>query len=189
MDMGEPINDLNVQVRVRNNRILSRIRKRFDSVAEMCRKFDMSPQQVNSLICFRETPFREDGTLRTTADKLCSALWVTPDDLWPNEMAKIKQERSTYELELSTAEAMAICHNPDRELVQLQLISRWAHRLTDKEKLVINERFSGTTLDDVAKIIGTQRERARQIEAKALRKMKTAAKLMDGIETYTQVIE
>jgi RNA polymerase sigma factor (sigma-70 family) len=84
---------------------------------------------------------------------------------------------------------MAICHNPDRELVQLQLISRWAHRLTDREKFVINERFSGSTLDDVAKIMGTQRERVRQIEAKALRKMQTAAKVMDGIETYTQVIE
>lgn len=187
--MGEIINDLNVQVRVRNNRILSRIRKRFTTVAGMCRQFDMSAQQVNSFICFRETPFRGDGTLRTAADKLCSALGVTPDDLWPNEMAKIKRERSTYELELSTAEAMAICHNPDRELMQLQLISRWAHRLTDKEKFVISERFSGSTLDAVAKAIGTQRERARQIEAKAIRKMRTAAKIMDGIETYTQVIE
>jgi hypothetical protein len=187
--MGEHINDLNVQVRVRNNQILSRIRKRFNSVADMCRMFDMAAQRVNSFICFRETPFREDGTLRETAEKLCSVLGVTPDDLWPNEMAKIKQERSTYELELSTAEAMAICHNPDRKFVQLQLISRWAHRLNDREKLVINERFSGSTLDDVAKMIGTHRERARQIEAKALRKLKIAAKVMDGIETYTQVIE
>lgn len=185
MGMG----DLNIKIRVRNNRILRRVRDRFSSVAQMCREFGISQQQANALICFRETPFRKDGALRETADILCSALNATADDLWPDQMAEMRVTGEICEFELSAFEAMAICENPDEAMAKLQFISRWAGRLSQKERFVLGERFCGSTLEDVAKRIGAQRERARQIEAMAIRKMKFAAKKMDAIESYTQVIE
>lgn len=46
-------------------------------------------------------------------------------------------------------------------------------KLTDREKLVIRERYFGKkTLKEVGQIIGTAHERARQIEAKAIRKLR-----------------
>ena len=44
--------------------------------------------------------------------------------------------------------------------------------LTDREQYVIHQRYFGQkTLKEVGQLIGTQQERARQIEAKALRKL------------------
>lgn len=47
-----------------------------------------------------------------------------------------------------------------------------ANVLTDREALVLSSRAKGETLEAVAKRIGKTRERARQIENKAWRKLK-----------------
>lgn len=66
-------------------------------------------------------------------------------------------------------------------------------RLTDREKLVIRRRFfDQKTLREVATDIGTQGERARQIEAKALRKLRNPYDasgfiLRHGVKAYIEM--
>ena len=60
--------------------------------------------------------------------------------------------------------------------------------LTDREQYVIHQRyFEQKTLKEVGQLIGTQQERARQIEAKALRKLRhprTGYLLQHGAKAY-----
>jgi len=66
-------------------------------------------------------------------------------------------------------------------------------RLTDREKFVIRERyFRQKTLEEIAPEIGTQRERVRQIEAKALRKLRhpydaSGYILLHGAKAYVEM--
>ncbi len=62
------------------------------------------------------------------------------------------------------------------------------NRLTDREKFVISKRFGlddgiSRTLEETGKMLGVTRERVRQIEAKALRKMNYAAR-GTGLKEY-----
>ena len=72
----------------------------------------------------------------------------------------------------------AIGMNPDDPLDHMSTeseleLAMCMSRLTDREKLVIRERyFKQQTLKEVGKVIGTAQERARQIEAKAVRKLR-----------------
>ena len=81
-----------------------------------------------------------------------------------------------YEWPYNLLEAIGM--NPDDPLDHMSTegeleLAMCMSRLTDREKLVIRERyFKQQTLKEVGKVIGTAQERARQIEAKAVRKLR-----------------
>ena len=95
------MSDFNISVTVRNNHILRRIRDQYGSNAEMCRQTGMSKTKVSAMLTMREKSFRQDGTLTSPAEDLCSALGATPSELWPGEMAKMKAKKAKYEIEVT----------------------------------------------------------------------------------------
>ena len=70
------------------------------------------------------------------------------------------------------------------------LLSMNFGRLTAREKQVLMLRYyEQKTLEDVGKVIGTQRERVRQIEAKAMRKLRHPYNcyiLLHGVQAYIE---
>jgi RNA polymerase sigma factor (sigma-70 family) len=181
-------NGYNVQIRVRNNHILKRIRDQYGSAAKMCKATGISVQKVSNLVCFREKPFLQDGSLSVAAEDMCSALGATPEELWPNEMSEIVAKKATHELELSQAQALSLCGDTERDVIARQLIEKWSECLSDRQRIAIEALCGDLTLDDVGKELGVSRERARQIQLKALRKMRHHAIVDDNIRTYQEAL-
>lgn len=68
------------------------------------------------------------------------------------------------------------------DIAKLSLLLRWpGSRLSERERYVLEQRFGlhdggdGRTLEEVGQVLNLTRERVRQIEAKALRKLRSAA--------------
>lgn len=89
---------------------------------------------------------------------------IKDPETW-NKLCKEIEERTEQELE-----------KIEKALTFTPIIDRALKDLTERERLVITLRFGLNgeephTLEEIGNVIGTQRERARQIEKRALRKM------------------
>lgn len=182
------MSDFNLSVTVRNAHILRRIRDIYGSSSEMCRKTGMSPRRVSALTTMRDKPFRENGELTIGAENLCSALSATPAELWPKQMAQIQAKKARYEIEISQAEAMAIASSPEENVIQRQLIERWADGLSPRYLLALEMHQQNATLDEIGAEIGVSRERVRQILSRAHGHMRKKA-MKDNVKSFLQVYE
>jgi RNA polymerase sigma factor (sigma-70 family) len=190
MQVSHRINEsgYNVQVRVRNNHILRRIRDQYGSSAEMCRRTGLALSRVSDFVCFRRTPLLPDGELCVSAHDLCSALGAAPEELWPGEMANMLAKKATYELELSQAQALALCSNSEQDVIARQLINKWSECLSDRQRMAIDALTGGITLEEAGKEMGVSRERIRQIQFHALQKMRHRAVTEDNVRTYREAL-
>jgi RNA polymerase primary sigma factor len=94
-------------------------------------------------------------------------------------MARLKAKRATTEIELSQAEALAITGDPDKRLIQKQAIQQLSQNITERQANILSMRFDeGLTYREIGKELGVTQERVRQIELKALKKMRSRAKML-----------
>jgi RNA polymerase sigma factor (sigma-70 family) len=121
-----------------------------------------------------------------TARKLADFHMVDLEELWPDAIrsvsksevvARIEGEQLLGALKMAASEPDAL-PSPDESydaaerLAVTEEVLRDAN-LTPQQELVIRERFFGDkTLEEVSRVASVSRERARQIEAKALRKLR-----------------
>lgn len=176
--------DFNVKVSVRNARLLRAIRVRASSIAEFCRVHDLPYSDVVALVGLRIEPVKEDGSLKTVPDRLLSALGMEVEEIWPRHMERVKLAKSSAEMELSAPQVSALMSraDPEKRLMQRELLARWSKDLNFTDAEVLGRRIAGETLEEVAKDFGVTRERIRQKEQRALRKLRTRAKI-EGYDT------
>jgi DNA-binding NarL/FixJ family response regulator len=184
--------DFNIQVKVRNARLLNAIRKKFGTPAAMARAANINPTNISDLLNFKILPFKKNGDegLTVAAQKISKALNMSAVQLWPNQIAQLKTQKSTAELELDTRQAMGLAYDgPEQQAIYKQMVTRWTDGLTPREKTVLTLRSCGYTLEDIRVRIGNVgRERVRGIEQNALEKMKFRAK-RDGVKSFTDIVE
>jgi lambda repressor-like predicted transcriptional regulator len=179
--------DFNVQVRVRSGRLLRRIRDKFGTTAAAARASGVSKTMISSLVTMRLSPTLKDGSFSKTAQNLAAALGCDAEEIWPAHMAAFVMRKSYAEMELAAVDVSDLIAGPEVGMMQRQLIAKWGKNLTPREMTTINMRQAGCTLEDVAIEIGLTTERARQIEARALRRMNGAA-IRDGVRSYTDAM-
>ena len=174
--------DFNVEIKVRNARLLRLIRAKFGTSAEAARAARINYQTLSGWLTMRLSPFLVDGNLCNAAQDLCAALGCYPEDIWPAHMANFQMKRNSAEIEMTAAEVLAISGSSERDVIQRQLLARWAKSLRPREIEAIGLLQAGATLDEAGAALGVSRERVRQMEAKALRKMRAAA-LRDNVRS------
>jgi RNA polymerase sigma factor (sigma-70 family) len=103
-------------------------------------------------------------------------------------MAQIQAKKARYEIEISQAEAMAIASSPEENVIQRQLIERWADGLSPRYLLVLEMHQQDATLDEIGAEIGVSRGRARQILLRAHGHMRKKA-MKDNVKSFLQVYE
>ena len=169
--------DFNLKVTVRNGRLLRAIRERYSSVADMCRKMSRSQQTVNKLITMKSVPYNSKGWTDLALD-VAGMVGRDPEDLWPNHMRDLRLNKSTSEVNLDLDDVKKLVQegSSEKTISQLSAISQFSQNLTPRERDVLARRFAqDQSLDECAASLRVSRERVRQIEAKAFRKMRKVA--------------
>ena len=177
------MSDYRLEVKVRNANILRLMESRgIESVAELCRAAGTSHGLFGAVINLKKSPVDRKGEWVPCVLKVCEYLFVMPSDLFSQEqMQPLKTNKSSVDLGFEDISRMLDDPTQDPSLRlehqdAADAVSTVLETLTEREQEVINLRFgfdSGElTLKEVADIFGVGKERIRQIEAKALRKLR-----------------
>lgn len=183
------MSDYRLEVKVKNNNILSKIEQEgYKTVAEFCNKNGKKGWQgvVGELINLQRSPINSRGEYHPCIDWMCDALYCTMEDLFTEvqintalETNKSTMKVKEAELKFSLSqlkESMSLDEQISEERFPDQ-INKLLNTLTPREEKVISLRFGiggqePMTLKDVGKVFDVNPERVRQIEAKALRKLR-----------------
>ena len=190
--------DYRVQIKVRNARLLRAIEKAGHQPGPIFAREVGISYTVHLLpyLNLKRTPFDENGDLRPCAEKLCVFLNCLPDELWSEEQ-RYPLLTNAAEIELSAASVHELLASPSDCADPLSLLEKkqaaqavdaLLDTLTPREAEVLRLRHGidgePMNLEEMAKAKGCSRERIRQIEAKALRKLRAPARqtaLMDTV--------
>jgi RNA polymerase primary sigma factor len=180
-----------IKVSVRNNLILKAIEDfGYTSVYKFCMENNLSVGVINQIVGFRVKPIGQDGTFNKHAQALMEVLGAAPTDLWTAEQLELSLTKNTVEKEIGqraldkllgmdNGELLTI-ESPEESVYQKEknlALADVVDSLTPKEQKVLQLRFGlhgeeEHTLEETGNIIDVTRERVRQIEAKALRKLR-----------------
>ena len=169
--------DFNIKVSVRNGRLLMAIRAKYDSVSDLSRQLVRGKSQLGALVRMKLKPFNRKGWTDLALD-VAAMVGKEPEELWPEHLRELQLLKSSSEMEVGLDSVKRIIKDGSSEktLSQFSAISDLSRGLTPRERRCISLRFAlHQSLDETSKAMGVTRERARQIECKALRKMKGCA--------------
>ena len=190
--------DYRVQIKVRNARLLRAIEKAGHQPGQIFAR-EVGISYTGHLLPYlnlKRTPFDENGDLRPCAEMLCVFLNRLPDELWSEEQ-RYPLLTNVAEIELSAVSVHELLASPSDCADPLSLLEKkqaaqavdaLLDTLTPREAEVLRLRHGidgePMNLEEMAKAKGCSRERIRQIEAKALRKLRAPARqtvLMDVV--------
>lgn len=183
-------NEFRVDLKVRNNLLLSAIEKAgFKNVSQFCKAAGLQQTAVGELVNFKTSPMTTTGEFTVTAQRIVDFLNVSPYELWTEDQLhmEIKTNRSSFTasqkdmvlmLARQTGELLE-APEPDEALDKKDLaalVQNALDTLAPAAARVLRMRFGiGThehSLEEIGQVMGVTRERARQIEAKAIRLLK-----------------
>ena len=178
--------EFRLKVSVRNNLLLSAIESQgYVYVAEFERACELGSGSINNLVAMREAPILQSGEFSQKAKLVMEVLGAAPTDLWTEQQLTIKLKTNSGERAIDANLVQHLLEQKNRNdylpspedlLLAAEtsaIVNEVLRTLNPREKEVLHERFSNdSTLDEVGKIHGVHKERVRQIEAKALRKLR-----------------
>ncbi len=176
------MSDYRVRITVRNARLLRAIEQaghrpgaQFAAAVGISYTGSLLPY-----INLTRSPFNREGLLRECAWALCDYLHASPCDLWSDaQLQPLQKNSSSVDLDADSVRGLiAGAPFPDDPLwlahhAQMgRMLQESIDQLTPREACVIRERFfADSSLDEVAEGMKVTRERIRQIERKALKKL------------------
>ena len=166
--------DFNIKVSVRNGRLLSAIRAKYDSVSDLARQLIRGKSQLGALVRMTLKPFNHNGWTDLALD-VAAMVGKEPEELWPEHLRELQLLKSSSEMEVGLDSVKSIMQDGSTEktLSQFSAISDLSSGLSPRERRCISLRFAlNQSLEETAKVMGVTRDRARLIECKALRKMR-----------------
>lgn len=183
--------DYRIEIKVRNNVILYKLEQAgYSSIGEFCRLNDVKKyvSQICAIVNMTLSPLMFDGKFRNCIHVLAESLGCAPEDLFTDVQLNTVLKSNRRSLQVGEAEMRFMLEKADNQKLledmvfdeaKTEAVEKAVNTLTPREQKVINLRFGlgeyshSHTLLETGEIIGTSRERVRQIEAKALRKMRS----------------
>ncbi len=142
---------------------------------------------IGDIINMKSSPFQQDGNFKTCIKNAATALKCSPEDFFTEQQLNTSLETNKRVLEVEEAELKFMLENKQvmksleqsvYETERTSAVNQALQTLTPKEAKVIEMRMGigkshrEYTLEEIANVFQVNRERIRQIEAKALRKLR-----------------
>lgn len=183
------MSDYVVQIKVKNAPMLRAMRAMgFASAAELSRACGVDQSRLGEYLNLKRSPMLQDGMWRDDFMRIAEVLRAMPADLFPPQHLQAPLRKNTAETEMRFSElagpdiAAAWLSSPEDKLISddvRQKLKDAMDALPDRYRYVLESRFGlmgpEKTLDEVGADLGLSRERVRQMEARALRKIKHPA--------------
>lgn len=193
------MSDFRVRISVRNARLLRAIEQaghrpgaQFAAVAGISYYGSLLPY-----LNLTRSPLNQEGLLRECAWALCDYLRALPSDLWSDaQLQPLTKNHSSVDLDADSVRALIsgspTADDPLRLASHAQasrILQEAIDSLTTREANVIRERFfGGCSLDELAEKMEVSRERVRQIEGKALRKLRHESRIPRDLAGIADVL-
>ena len=172
------MNEYVIHAKVKNNLLLSRILQDSGTVNGFCLKHGLSPSCVGELINMKKPALLRSGRWSELSCRLADILGCLPEDLFTEEQRTVELRTNEAYIEISRQQALGMV-DPIKCLEDTDLIEKLLKTsgLNENQKTVLKLRYEeDLNLDEVAEKFGLTRERIRQIEQKALRKLQSTAR-------------
>ena len=187
--------NIRVEIKIKNNILYRLIMKESKSVSQFCEKYDLCQETVGKLLSFKRSPRNKyTGEWRRCAIRLSEIFRMLPEDIFDEEFEDIQKNTISIEGNLSyfDGKLTAKLEAPIKDGLA-DAINDILRTLPAREKKVIEMRYGlngnlEMTLEDIGDMMGVGRERIRQIEAKALRRLRhptRARKLVEYMNNET----
>lgn len=189
--------EFRVEMKVRNNVFLHRLEAAgYKTIGELCRKNNLCPSRIGDFVNLKISPLNREGEFYPILYQVAEFLNCAPEDLFSESQLHMQIESNKRFVEVSEAEMKFMIESGQSEQKLLEEIIEDEQKdkaiesvldmLTRREQQVIQMRFGlapytrSYTLDEVGEVSsndlsgkkGLSRDRIRQIEAKALRKLR-----------------
>lgn len=181
----DSVKDYRVTIKVRNARIINAFAEKDEQVgAIVAAKIGISYGKLLDLSNLKLSPIKKDGSLIPEVVKLCDYLNKVPTDLFsPDQIFPL--EKNTAEVDMTAEEVEILMFpasggvNPETLLASNQsktTLNELLESLTPRENKILKLRYGldcdEHTLESIGKMFNVSKDRIRQIEAKALRKLR-----------------
>lgn len=181
-----------VSVRVSNNLILRAIEDAGyvgrGSITKFIQDAGMDVGSFYKLCGLRAAPITREGEFSAAAKRLMEALGAAPSDLWSAEQLHMALKTNCATVDMDAAALQAVMgdgvnarlgvdpsDNADRSALS-RAVEMILGTVTPKEEKVLRLRYgigvNEHTLEETGEVLNVTRERIRQIEARALRKLR-----------------
>jgi len=176
-----------VELRIKNNKLYNLIHTDYNSIQAFAKKFNLCAIAVGNIINMKSNLVdRKTGVIRDLPQRLCKIFKVTPEQLYPTQHFLTSLETNLKVIEFDEEELVSLdsdgsnpllSYTPTlNELVPSECEKNMSYvlsTLNPREERVIRMRFyDKMTLEKIAVVMGLTRERVRQIELRAMRKMR-----------------
>lgn len=174
--------DYNVTLRVRNGRILRLMRERgFTTSAQLARAAGVSQQEVGRILNMRGTPVLRTGDWRRQVLALAGALGCLPEDMFNEQQTTRPIAKNTVDLDLDASDVATLLTGNLEDTTWAKIeVDKLLEDVSPRERSVVQARLAGETFESIAQDMGIGKERVRQIELKAHRRMRHVSRRTDS---------
>lgn len=179
--------DLRIELQAKNNPLWKAIHKEHKNVAHFCTQHGTVEEQVGRLINLKDHPLnRQNGKWRQVCVRLSEITGILIENLFPLHIYEILESFRAIEFQSfedlgAPEKPLLLTYDGDGEKKvekndASRVIGDVLKSLTYKERTILELRWGLMdsqyyTLEETGRILNITRERVRQIEAKAMRKL------------------
>ena len=191
------MNDYRVKITIRNERLLAAMEGMgYKSVAEFSRSQGLNGVKVNEIISGKIPPLDREGNPKELTKEILEILNLTIEKAFTEKQLK-GFKKHTFEVKIEEEKLLQIispAKNQEIKVIEQEVKSKLSEilsTLTPREEKILRMRFgigmnTDHTLEEVGRKFFVTRDRIRQIEARALRKLKHPSRSKQLMEAGAQ---